>query len=204
MTGAAACTFCWGYVEARRTRSRVNHDWGNILWLSVAHLSAASELCEGRCHSFVLWLCLSACSYVIDLVRETMWSVCVRVCAWVFMWPWVGQMTEVKADFLKGPEPQSRTWPHILHSVRLLFPRLVLFQTSICSLHQSLCSCQRVLSTTLSMSPTISPISLCEDELMNSFFCGTFLHFRFEPLNKAYIAYKSTYFISISAVYLNQ
>lgn len=53
------------------------------------------------------------------------------------------------------------------------------------------------------MSPTISPIRLCEDELMNSFFCEALLHFRFELLNKAYIAYKAVYFTSTSAVYLN-
>lgn len=57
--------------------------------------------------------------------------VCLPLCACVFfffltsckgdtgdVWPWVGQVTTVKADLLKGQEHQSRTWPHILHSVR--------------------------------------------------------------------------------------
>lgn len=38
------------------------------------------------------------------------------------VWPWVGEVTTVKADLLKGQEHQSRTWPHILHSVRQINP----------------------------------------------------------------------------------
>lgn len=40
------------------------------------------------------------------------------------VWPWVGQVTTVKADLLKGQEHQSRTWPHILHPVRQIKPPL--------------------------------------------------------------------------------
>lgn len=63
-----------------------------IISRTSQHFSTASELWEGSCHSVVLWLLLSACSYVIDLSKGNyMICVCVCVRACVGFYVTVGQ-----------------------------------------------------------------------------------------------------------------
>lgn len=94
---------------------------GEIFHDYQSHISALLLNCVSVCHSFVLWLLLLACSYVIDLSKG-IYMICVCVCVRVHVHAWVLCVTVGRPDdrsegwFTKRPrasEQNLTTYPSL-------------------------------------------------------------------------------------------